>query len=332
MMNHTDLLDLDLNRLASKAADLPIGLDRRIDAVEAMLEAAGATITRRVTSSHDYVPGKISYSEDDIDPRTYAEETDLDDIVCSTRTTAAVTTLWVPGIGPAVVQTITHRDNVTTTTDYAIRIDTEADDYDGRKMREAAEAVRILDAFSAACLAFELDTAVEIRETYLREFGRFVPIKLRASVDVAIDHRRGCPEAEPYAHTEETAAPGEKIAFLSSVVPDSDGSSDGVAGVIRIYDHHHPCFSGYYVPAEVYLRTVTEVYPTVAAVIGSPVVIDYVDYHLTARAVEVCDEASVDDLDDDPEPEIYGFDPDDDERPLHSAAAAYADFVGARPY
>lgn len=338
---------MDMNRdfgileAAKKYNGLPVDLDSRLDAVTEKMSAACAKITKRVVTSHDYLPGRIVFDEGELDAREYAEETDIDEIVGITQTTASITIRWVPGVGPAVVQTTTHRDHKTTTTDYFIHVDANADDYNGRRMLEAAEAVRTIDHFNAACLAYELESFVETREVYLSDLHIFAPMKTRLALDVDCDHRRGAPDATPYAHSEDLDAPGDRIAYLSAVVPDSDGITDGITEVIRLYDHDISCVSGMRVPIEVHLRTLTNINPTVTTVIGSPCVIDFHDYVISRRISEEIDECAYDE--DDPEPDIYTYDPDedpelaacdydDDEAPRHNPAASYADFVGARPY
>ena len=328
-MNTIHEMDLDLNRLASVVNRLPYGLDRRRDAVETMMEAAAAKIVRRTMTSHDYLTARFDVDEEIIDAHQYAEETDVEDLICSTRSTAAVTISWVCGVGPAVTQTVTHGDHTTVTRDYTIIIDTESDLYDGRRVLDAAAAIKAHDGLSAACLAFTLENYTDVDDAFIPALGRSVKSTTTLAVSLTCDHRRGSVDATPYATTTDATVPAETIAHLASVVPDSDGSGDGVTDVIRVYDKGCPGVEGFDVPSEVYVRTLTSVYPTVAALTGSSVLVDYLDYHVDVRPIE---EYDVDDLDDDPEPEIYGFDPDDDERPLHSAAAAYADFVGARPY
>lgn len=202
--------------------------------VEEILEAADATIMMKKYKQHDFIPGSLVVEETEITAREYAVDTDLHGIAPMDGS-AAVTLEFIDGLGPMVTQTITHHNNITTTTEYSFDVDPDSDRYIGYIVRQAANAIKAHDAYRAA----EIQTDIETDNVTITE-------------RLEVSHT---PTAEPHILVKQADYPADAAAEIMTMVP--DGDTDCVTGVIYQFDPRQQPADLAYVPIAVCVREET---------------------------------------------------------------------------
>ena len=211
----------------------------RSGCVETLMDAAGAKITRTVTRCNDYIPGQCAVETEEIDTHTYAEETDVGDVVSINGRSAAITTTFVDGVGGVVTQTITHKGDITITRDYEIDVDPESDAYDGAYARQAISAIRAHDRYHEDYIRLILEAEAEDG--------------LTVTESAEARHTTTC---DPHITYRQLEAPIDKVARMMAMNVDTDGV-DGITGVIKLYDPGRQTPDRWFLPVGVCVREET---------------------------------------------------------------------------